>query len=48
MVAGFVAGGLALLVGTGGPIWWLFWVGVGITVLGLLISLATNTFDDWY
>jgi len=48
MVVGFIVGGLALLLGTGGPIWWLFWVGVGITVLGLLISLATNTFEDWY
>lgn len=49
MVAGFIVGGLALLVGgTGGPVWWLFWAGVGITGLGLLISLATNMFEDWY
>jgi hypothetical protein len=48
MVAGFIAGGLALLVSTGGPVWWLFWVGVGITGVGLLISLATNMFEDWY
>jgi hypothetical protein len=48
MVAGFIVGGLALLVGTGGAIWWLFWVGAGITGLGLLISLATNMFEDWY
>jgi hypothetical protein len=48
MIVGFIVGGLALLVGTGGPIWWLFWAGVGITGLGLLISLATNTFEDWY
>jgi hypothetical protein len=48
MVAGFIVGGLALLLGSGGPIWWLFWAGVGITALGLLISLATNMFEDWY
>jgi hypothetical protein len=48
MVAGFVIGGLALIFGHGGPIWWLFWVGAGVAVLGLLVALATNTFEDWY
>jgi len=48
MVGGFIVGGLSLLVGTGGPIWWLFWVGIAITGLGLLTSLATNMFEDWY
>lgn len=49
MVIGFVVGGLALVTGgQGGPIWWLFWTGAGIAVLGLLVSLATNTFEDWY
>jgi len=48
MVVGFIVGGLALLVGSAGAIWWLFWAGVGIAGLGLLISLATNTFEDWY
>jgi hypothetical protein len=48
MVVGFLVGGLALVIGTGGPVWWLFWVGIGITGLGLLISLATNMFEDWY
>jgi len=48
MVGGFIVGGLSLLVGTGGPVWWLFWVGIAITGLGLLISLATNMFEDWY
>jgi len=49
MVVGFVVGGLGLIVGGhGGPVWWMFWAGAGITVLGLLISLATNTFEDWY
>ena len=48
IVVGFIVGGLALLVGSAGPIWWLFWTGVGIAVLGLLVTLATNTFEDWY
>jgi hypothetical protein len=49
MVAGFVFGGLGLILRSGsGPIWWLFWTGAGVAVLGLLISLATNMFEDWY
>ena len=48
MVVGFVVGGLALIFGHGGPIWWLFWVGSGVAVLGLLVALATNMFEDWY
>ncbi len=49
MVIGFVVGGLAMVTGGhGGPVWWMFWTGAGIAVLGLLISLATNTFEDWY
>ena len=49
MVVGFVLGGLGLVAsGHSGPIWWLFWTGAGVAVLGLLISLATNMFEDWY
>ncbi len=48
MTAGFLVGGLALIFGSHGPTWWLFWVGAGLTVLGLLTSVATNTFEDWY
>jgi hypothetical protein len=49
IVIGFVLGGLGLMVdGHGGPIWWLFWTGAGVAVLGLLLSLVTNTFEDWY
>lgn len=48
IMAGFLIGGLALIVGHHGPTWWLFWVGVGASALGLLITLATNTFEDWY
>jgi hypothetical protein len=45
IMVGFLVGGLALVFGT---IWWLFWVGTAIAVVGLLVSLATNTFQDWY
>jgi hypothetical protein len=48
MVVGFVVGGLALILGHGGPTWWLFWVGAGVAVLGLLTTLVTNMFEDWY
>lgn len=44
MVA-FVVGGLGLILG---PAWWLFWTGVGLAVVGGLIALATNIFEDWY
>jgi hypothetical protein len=48
IMAGFLVGGLAMVFGHGGPIWWLFWVGAGASALGLLIMLATRTFEDWY
>ncbi len=49
IVIGFVLGGLGLMIGGhGGPIWWLFWTGAGVAVLGILMSLVTNTFEDWY
>jgi hypothetical protein len=43
--AAFLAGGLALVVG---PTWWLFWVALGVAVLGGLLALGTGIFDDWY
>ncbi len=47
-MAGFVIGGLALVFGQHGAIWWLFWTGAAVAVLGLLVTLVTNTFEDWY
>ena len=44
-MAAFLVGGLGLVLG---PIWWLFWVGVGLAAVGGLLALATNIFDDWY
>ena len=48
ITAGFLAGGAGLVFGQHGPTWWLFWVGCGLTGLGILLCIATNTFDDWY
>jgi hypothetical protein len=48
VIAGFLVGGFAMIFGTGGTIWWLFWTGVGVVALGLLVALATNIFEDWY
>ena len=45
VIIGFVIGGIALPIG---PVWWLFWLGAGIVVLGALIGAAVHIFDDWY
>jgi hypothetical protein len=44
IVAGFLAGGLALVFG----IWWLFWASLAIAAVGGLLGLATGIFEDWY
>jgi hypothetical protein len=43
IVAGFVIGGLGLVLG---PTWWLFWAGAGIAALGGIIALVTDIFAD--
>jgi len=45
VMAAFVVGGFGLILG---PTWWLFWVGVGMAVVGGLLALATDIFEDWY
>ena len=45
IMAGFLCGGLALVAG---PAWWAFWAGVALVVVGGLLALATNIFEDWY
>ncbi|MBO0771960.1 MAG: hypothetical protein J2P35_10935 [Actinobacteria bacterium] len=45
IMAGFIAGGIALVAG---PLWWLFWVGAGLAVVGGLLGLSTHIMDDWY
>jgi hypothetical protein len=29
-------------------VWWLFWVGAGIVVVGGIMALSTHILDDWY
>jgi hypothetical protein len=48
VTAGFLIGGLSLIFGHHGPTWWLFWTGAGVAVLGVLMTIVTNTFQDWY
>ncbi len=43
IILGFLVGGLALPFG---PLWWLFWVGVGLVVVGGIIALAIDIFED--
>jgi hypothetical protein len=45
VIVGFTVGGIALPIG---PVWWLFWTGVGIVVLGAIVGAAVHIFDDWY
>ena len=45
IIAGFIVGGIALPVG---PIWWLFWLGAGIVVVGGIVALSVHILDDWY
>jgi len=45
IMAGFLAGGLALVFG---PAWWVFWAGVALVVIGGLLALSTDIFEDWY
>lgn len=40
---GFLAGGLALVIG---PTWWLFWLGLGVAALGGVIGLSVGIFGD--
>ena len=45
IMLGFLVGGLALVFGT---VWWLFWTGLGLAVIGALLAASTNIFEDWY
>jgi hypothetical protein len=45
ILVGCLVGGFALVFG---PIWWLFWTGAGLLVVGALLGTAVNMFDDWY
>jgi hypothetical protein len=44
--AGFTVGGAAFIPH---PIWWLFWLGAAITIVGCLILAFSKTMsEDWY
>jgi hypothetical protein len=45
IMVGFLCGGLGLVFG---PTWWAFWLGLALAVVGLLVAVATNIFEDWY
>lgn len=45
IIAGFLCGGIALVAG---PVWWAFWLGLGVVAVGGLLALSTNIFEDWY
>ena len=45
IIVGFTVGGIALPVG---PVWWLFWLGTGIVVVGGIFALSVHVLDDWY
>jgi hypothetical protein len=42
IIAGFIIGGVALIYWN----WPVFWVGVGVTVVGCVIARAVNIMDD--
>lgn len=44
IVVGFIVGGLGLILG---PAWLLFWVGVGIVVVGGIYGLAVGIMEDY-
>jgi hypothetical protein len=44
IVAGFLCGGLSLVF----TAWTTFWIGAGIVVVGALLAMATDMFEDWY
>jgi hypothetical protein len=46
IIVGFLVGAIALVPH---PTWWAFWLGVGIAVVGCVMTLFAKTFrDDWY
>ncbi|HXL16138.1 MAG TPA: HGxxPAAW family protein [Streptosporangiaceae bacterium] len=45
IIAGFVVGGIAMVIG---PSWWLFWTGAAIVVIGGIIAMSSRILDDWY
>ena len=44
VVVGFVLGGLGLVLG---PVWLLFWIGVGVIAVGGIFALAVGIMEDY-
>ena len=44
ILVGFIVGGLGLVFG---PNWVMFWVGVGVVVVGGIYALAVGIMDDY-
>ncbi len=43
---GFIIGGVAFIPH---PIWWLFWVGAAVAIVGcLILAFAKTMSEDWY
>lgn len=42
-ILAFIVGGLGLILG---PIWWLFWVGAAVAVVGIAVGWATGMMED--
>lgn len=42
ILAGFVLGGVALIIAT----WWLFWTALGVVVAGGILAVAIDIFAD--
>ena len=48
IIIGFVIGGFAMALG-GHITWWAFYLGVGVAVIGCIMTLFAHTLsDDWY
>lgn len=43
ILVGFLVGGIGMVAG---PIWWVFWVGVGIALAGMIFGAATGIMSD--
>ena len=43
ILLGFLVGGVGLAIG---PVWWMFWTGVGIVVAGAILGAATGIMHD--
>jgi hypothetical protein len=46
IIVGFIASGVSLVIAH--QLWWLFWTGGGIIVIGGIMALSSRILDDWY